>query len=442
MKKLPGIVGPLLLAISAAAPADMAQHAQRSQAAGIDLITYSTGVKDVVVIVGALPAGDAFAGGGNAAVPTLTGMMLDHGTRTQDQFSIARALEGVGAEISYGVGPQSLEVRAKCLKKDLPLVIGLIAAELRTPALSAVEFAKVKQQFIGMTQASLQSTDARSQEAFARTVFPVGHPNRPHTIEEFLSAAKSATLDDVKAFHSSLYGPAHFSLVLVGDVSMPMAREQVEKSFAGWSGGRDYITASPALPPAEEGREVKVTITEKTSVSVILGQATGLRYKDPDSLALRVGTAALGRGFTGRLMSTVRDKEGLTYDIGAGVIDDSLADGAWELTATFAPGLLDRGVASSRRELQTWWADGITDKELTLRKQGLIGSYEVGLSTNGGLASAILNTVQRGYDLSWLDGYPKAVEALTLPQVNAAIKAHLNPKSMVLVEAGTFTKPK
>ena len=54
-------------------------------------------------------------------------------------------------------------------------------------------------------------------------------------------------------------------------------------------------------------------MNDKSSVSVIMGQATGLRYKDPDALALRVGTAALGRGFTGRLMSTVRDKEGLTY---------------------------------------------------------------------------------------------------------------------------------
>jgi len=131
------LIGLLIAAMSASA--DMAEHAQRSQVDGIDLITYVTGVKDVVIIVGALPAGDAFSGAGNAAVPTLTGMMLDRGTRSLDQFAIAQQLESVGAEISFGVGMQSLEIHAKCLKKDLPLVIGIIAAELRTPALSAVD---------------------------------------------------------------------------------------------------------------------------------------------------------------------------------------------------------------------------------------------------------------------------------------------------------------
>ena len=55
----------------------------------------------------------------------------------------------------------------------------------------------------------------------------------------------------------------------------------------------------------------------------MLGQATGLRYRDPDALPLRVGTAVLGHGFTGRLMGTVRDREGLTYGIGAGLSEDS-----------------------------------------------------------------------------------------------------------------------
>jgi zinc protease len=181
-----------------------------------------------------------------------------------------------------------------------------------------------------------------------------------------------------------------------------------------------------------------VPLPEKTSVSVILGQATGLKYRDPDALALRVGTAILGRGFTGRLMGTIRDKEGLTYNIGAGVTEDTIVDGAWDISASFAPALLDKGVAATRRELQKWWADGITDTELADRKQGLIGGYFVGLSNTGGLAGAIIATIQRGYDLTWLDGYPEAVKALTRVQVNNAIKTHLDPATMVLVKAGTF----
>jgi zinc protease len=154
-----------------------------------------------------------------------------------------------------------------------------------------------------------------------------------------------------------------------------------------------------------------------------------------------VGTAILGQGFTGRLMGTVRDREGLTYHIGATVSEDSIADGAWSIIASFAPSLLDKGVASTRKVLDTWWQDGITEAELNARKQGLIGGYLVGLSTSGGLAGTILASVERGYDLSWLDGYPEAVKAVTREQVDHALRAHLDPSKMVLVEAGSVAAP-
>jgi zinc protease len=362
--------------------------------------------------------------------------MLDRGTKLLDKFAIAEQLDAVGASISFAVGTQSLEIRAKCLTKDLPLVMGLIAAELRTPALLPAEFAKAKQQFIGSLESSMQNTEGRAGEAFGRAVYAEGSPNRPHTIAEYLAAAKSATLDETKAFIAKYYGPAHLTLVLAGDVSAPVSQAEVARVFAGWSGGQDYIRpTSMGVSPGP--RDIVVPLPGKPSVTVMLGQATGLKYRDPDALALRVGTAVFGHGFTGRLMGTVRDKEGLTYNIGAGLADDSIADGDWEISASFAPALLDKGIASTRRELNKWWADGITETELADRKQGLVGGYLVGLSTTGGVASTILTSIQRGYDVGWLDQYPEAIKALTRAQVNHAIKAHLEPSNMVLVKAGS-----
>jgi zinc protease len=427
-----------LLVAGAAAQANVAEHSQRAQIAGIDLVTYHTDVKDVVVILGTLPAGDAMAGPGNIAIPTLAGMMLDRGTKTLDKFAIAEQLDNVGAEIAFSVGTQSVEFRAKSLKKDMPLIVGLIAAELRTPAFRADEFNKAKQQFIGALQASAQNTEARAQEAFSRAAFPQGHPNRPHTVTEYEAAAKAATLDELKAFYAKFYGPAHMTMVVAGDVDAPQTQAEIGKAFAGWSGGQDYVR--PATPAALAAPlEVSVPLADKPSVTVILGQPTGLRYKDPDALALRVGTAILGSGFTGRLMGIVRDKEGLTYSISAVVSDDSITDGRWDISASFAPGLLDKGIASTRRELGRWWSDGVTEQELAARKQGMVGTYLVGLSTTAGLAGAILTNIQRGYDVNRLDEFPGAVNSLTRDQVNAAIKKHIDPAKMVLAEAGSVS---
>ena len=440
MKKLM-VAALIALLTPALASAGMAGHVNRKTIEGIDVIGYPTAIKDVVTIVGALPAGDTLAAADhdNVAVATLTAMMLDRGTTKEDKFSIAKKLEGVGASARFNVQGQSLLIRARCLKQDLPLVIDLIAEQLRNPAFSHDEFEKARQQFIGEQKNAMDDVEERSAEAFKRAVFPVGHPNYEAAINEYLTAAQTLTLDEVRTFHRKYYGPDHMTLVLVGDVNTSRIQGAVASAFRGWKGGADYLRDSkPADLIEPQDHNIAVEMPGKTSAVLAIGQSTGLRYKDRDTLALMVGTAVLGRGFTGRLMHTVRDKDGLTYQIEAEMSDNTFTDGSWQIMGTFAPELLDRGTAATQRELQQWWAEGVSEEELAARKTNLIGTYQVGLADTSGMAQTLLSTVLRGRDLTWLDEYPKAIDAVTLRQVNTTIKQYLNPGKMVVVKTGTM----
>lgn len=430
-----------LLALSLFLPTGRAQIApqvQRAQIAGLDVLIYKTGVNDVVTIEGSLPAGDVFAGDGNVAIPTLTGMLLEQGTTTQNQFAIAEKLERVGASISFSAGDQLLNIQAKCLKKDVALVIGLIAEQLRYPALAPEELAKAKKQFSGSLQRQLENTDFRAGEAFNQAAYPAGHPNRTPSTDEFLTAIASATIEEIRAFHAKYYGPAHCTLVLVGDVEPLVITTALTTGFSGWTGGTDLPHSAKATA-TDSAKNQNVFIAGKTSISVVMGQTTGLRYSDPDYQALKVATAVLGGGgFSGRLMQTVRDKEGLTYGIYSNVTQDTFTDGDWRLTATFAPALLEKGIASAKAQLANWYAKGITPAELAYRKTNLVGSFKVGLATTNGLAGALLIALHRGYDQAWLDQYPQVIEALTLTEVNNVMKKYLNPEEMFIIKAGTI----
>lgn len=420
------------------ASAQVAKNAVRDNVGGIDLVVLKTGVKEVITLRGSLAAGDSLSPDNNPALADLTGGMLDKGTTTRDKFAISQLLGSVGANISFSTGPSALNINAKCLRADLPLVIGLIAEQLRTPAFSPEEFAKLKKQFAGNYRRQLDDTDFRSSDSFTRAIYPVGHPNRQPASAEILASAEKATLDEVKAFHAKYYGPATLRLVLVGDIDAAAAKAEVAKVFAGWSGGVRSPTPAPAKSGAvDAARDQNVFMPEKTNVSIIWGQATGLRYGDTDTLALRVGTAALGSGFTGRLMANVRDKEGLTYGIGSYVAGDTFVDGDWRISGNFSPEMLEKGLASTKRQLTAWYSEGITDDELARKKTGLAGTYKVGLATTAGMAGTILATLNRDLDLTFVDQYPARVAALTKEQVNGAIKKHLNPEKMVLIKAGT-----
>ena len=201
MKTRKCLIGFLLL-VSASAFGGIADKVTRSSIDGVDLIASPTAVKDVVTIFGSMPAGDAFAGTGNPAVPTLTAMLLDKGTTTSDKFAIAQRLESVGARISFSVSEQTLDIQAKCLRKDAPTIVHLIIEQLRTPAFSAAEFEKARIQLTGAIRRSLDDTDARADVAFSRAVYPAGHPNREAAAEDLLAAIEHATLADIKAFHA------------------------------------------------------------------------------------------------------------------------------------------------------------------------------------------------------------------------------------------------
>lgn len=428
-----------LHAAPAEAGAKVSAGIVRAKVGGIDVIASRTGVKDVVTLCGALNAGDVASPAGNQMLATLTGEMLDKGTLRSDKFAITRQLESVGAEMSFSVDDMELGFTAKCLAKDLPLVIALLAEQLRSPAFSEEELGKLKTQMAAHIRRQLESTDIRARQALSAQLFPAGHPSRGISTEEQLAGLGKVKVEDMKAFHAAHYGPEGMVLVAVGDVDPVALQKEVARAFEGWKGG----SALPAVAkaPATGASEQVVDMPGKTSVTVLLGQATGLRHKDPDTLALRVGTAILGSGFTGRLMSTVRDKEGLTYGIGAAVSGDTFVDGQWQISATFSPASVEKGIQSTRRELQLWYDKGVTADELERRKSNLAGAFKVGLSTTGGLAANILIAVQRGYEIDWLDRYPSVVQALTVEQVNASIRKHLDPSKMVVVKAGAVQAP-
>jgi zinc protease len=422
----------------AASGALIAPHVTRGKVAGIDRITFKTSLQDVVTIRGSLPAGDVFNPADHPALADLTAGMLDKGTVKHDKFALSQQLEDVGAELSFDSTAQNLTFRAKCLKKDVPLVLSLLAEQLRTPAFSADEFEKLKKQLAGDFQEQLDDTGFRASQALGRALFPAGHPNRPAEAEKYLADLAAAKLDDVKAFHAAHYGPAGMLFVAVGDVDDAAIDAALGSAFAGWTGGTPLPPAPKAAPPAA-ARTEKIAMPGKASVSVLIGLPDGLKYSDPDRVALAAATEVFGGGyFSSRLLATVRVKEGLTYGIFASLQKDTYTDGQWAVEATFAPELLEKGLASTRRELQHFVGDGVTADELRDFKSAIIGSFKIALATSSGVASQLLATAQRGLPLESIDAYPKKIEDLTLAEVNGAVKKYLDPEKMITVMAGTM----
>jgi zinc protease len=305
-----------------------AKRIAKSEVNGIEVFSLKTGFQDVITIRGSLPAGNAFNPEDNFVLAGLVAEMLDKGTVSRGKFEIAEKLEEVGASISFSSETFTTGFSATCLKKDLQLILELLAEQLREPAFNAEELAKLKIQQVGALQRAKENVEYRSEVRMRQLLFPQDHPNFVADLDVQMRDIEKTTVQDLAAFHQTVYGSEGMIIVGVGDVDAALFRETVEAVFKGWGGGVQ-IHPNPVTPTLNAGVVELVEMADKPSLDVRWGIATGLKRTDPDYLPLSLGTSILGGSFSARLMSTVRDNEGLTYGIHAYTDGDRLTDGFW-----------------------------------------------------------------------------------------------------------------
>lgn len=56
------------------------------------------------------------------------------------------------------------------------------------------------------------------------------------------------------------------------------------------------------------------------------------------------------------------------------------------------------------------------------------------------MASNIMAVVQRGEQPDYIDEYPAMLEAVTLEEVNAAIKKYIDVEKLIIIEAGSLNQ--
>ena len=405
---------------------------------GIRLLTLKRGT-GVVTMRGSMLGGDIYSTKNNRTAD-MVAAMLDQGTTNMSKFEISEKLESAGARLSFFNGQARVGFSGKFLSDDTNMVIGLLADQLKNPLFSKDELEKSKKRQIAGYKRSKESTRGNAMNDMLQAFYGSDHQNSPTNPDRAIEQIKKLTSEDLKDYHSKNYGLGSMVLVVVGDVDHVKMENLIKQSFDDWK-------QSPLKNKEEQkiGNKVAnkayVTMEDKTSTDFVVGTALGIDRYHPDYLPLYLATHTLGGNFSARLMQTVRVKEGLTYGINSALSGfGNSNDGYWMVGGTFSPKLLSKGESSTLREIKKWAEGGITQKELDVTKSTLIGGFQVGFDTTGGLAGGILNAAVVHNDLTYLDSYPNMLQSITLDRVNSAISKYISFDGLYQVAAGTIDK--
>lgn len=404
---------------------------------GAALLVLENKATPTVSLRGSLRAGSYFEPRDKPGLARITAEMLQRGTMTRSKLELAGELEQVGADVEFSADAFAVQIVARSLAEDFPVLVRLLAEMLREPSFPADELEKLKQQTVAAIREQQSDTRWRAFERLSQTVFDEANPFFVHGGERLLESVGSITVEDVRAFYEKFYGGRSLILSVAGDVRANDAMRLLREALDGF-GGPESVEVSVTDPEPRDGaRREFVIVKDKANVDVLLGSAAPLRRDAADYYAAMLANRALGEStLSSRLGLQVRDAEGLTYGIASRFRAPSLAAGPWYIAVSVNPENVERAVASALGVLRGYVEHGIRAEELEDERSSAIGSFKVSLSTNAGLAAAMWNAEFFRLGPDYVERYPELVRAVTIDEVNAAIRKYFRPDHLTIVIAG------
>jgi zinc protease len=264
------------------------------------------------------------------------------------------------------------------------------------------------------------------QYAVQQTLFPAGNPYH-HTVIGSMSDLDKASLEVVKNWFRSHYGPNNAVLVLAGDITPAEARPLVEKYFGDIPAGPKSTPAAAAVPTL--AKPVTASFHDEVANTRVFRMWAVPGITGKDTPALEMAASILGGLASSRLDNElVRDKK-TAVAVSAGV-DDYERVGEFEIDATVKPGV-DPALVGQQIDaiVADFIRNGPTAEELKRAKTDDISSTIRGLESVGGFGGKAV-TLARGAVFANDPGfYKKELEeeaALTPTAVRAAASKWLS----------------
>ena len=259
----------------------------------------------------------------------------------------------------------------------------------------------------------------QSWEMIAKATYPVGHPYH-HTTIGSMNDLNAASLDDVKTWFRSWYGPNNAVLVLAGDIDLATAKEKVTRYFGD-------IPASATLPAkqpmiAARTTSTRESMTDQVAQTKILKVWNVPQYGTVDADRLQLLAQVLGGSRASRLDQRLAfgDK---TVDGVSASMDASELGGQFLIMADVKQGV-DPAVVEKAidEELAKLLADGPTATELsqasTVFKAGFVRGIER-IGGFGGKADALAECAVYTGDPGCFRTSLARIESTTPAQVKA-----------------------
>jgi zinc protease len=362
------------------------------------------------------------------------------GTKSMTGDQIDDYLEARAAFVETGIGGDSGSAGMNCLKPDFNDVFKVFLDVLRNPAFAQdkLDLAKVQ---------SNASISRRNDNVGGITGREIGRlvygPDSPIvSLEEYATIA-AITRDDLVAWHKAYYVPNNIMLGVSGDFDSKTMRKTIEQAFASWPKGTDVTLGKIPYRTTPNPGVFFIEKPDVTQANIAMAEL-GIEQKNPDYFAVQIMNEVLGGGFSGRLVNSIRTKQGLAYSVSGGLGAAFDRPGLMRLGMQTKSASLFDAIAALKVEVNGIVTNPPTDDELGLAKESILNSFIFNYDSRAGILAQQMNYAYHGLPSNYLETYRGNIEKVTKDDVVRVAKkyVHVDELSILVVgKAADFPKP-
>ncbi|MBL8822234.1 MAG: insulinase family protein [Planctomycetia bacterium] len=401
---------------------------------GLTLLMLQNSRMPIVVAATSLKYVREYEDAAQSGLALLTGSLLEEGTEQRTQNQIAETIENVGGSLSLSSGGGVVKV----LKDNSKLGLDLLFDCLLHSNFPGEAFARKKEEQKSEIAQANEEPLSRAFMAFQESVYGTHFKGR--VSRGTLQSVEQLTREDCLQFHRKIMTPENLTIAVVGDFDYEEVTNHIKSLTAKWDSKLQLLNAQPEIAFTKEGSTRIITMPQAAQLQFLMGHL-GITRDNPDYFKLLVMDNVLGTGsgFTDRLSSRLRDREGLAYTVTATITD----------SADLQPGTFMCYIGTDARnyqrvkqlfleEIERLQKEVPSEYEVTSTKQYLIGKLAFLMTTNESIAQRLLYLNRFGFGLDYYDRYKNSVESVTPEQIREMAKKYIHTGKFTTIAAGAI----
>ncbi len=379
---------------------------------------------------------------GRATAAEFLPEMLTKGTKNRTRQQISDELDNYRAQLSASGDAGILTIYVKTKRENLGAVLEIVEDILRNPLFPAEELEILREEQLAAAGQQLADPTAIASNQVQRKIsrYEPDDPRYVATIEEELARIKAVSIQDVRAVYSDLVGAGTGELTIVGDFDPEQAQTITDRITSGWKSNVPFQRLARESLNNDKGEYLRIETPDKANACYMAGMTLAMRDDDADYPAMAIGNFILGGGgLSSRLANRVRQQEGLSYGIQS-ALQPSAVDKrtVFYIFAISNPENAAQVQTAIQEELTKLVENGITQQELDEAREGYLKEQQVRRTNDRSLATMLEAYAFIGRDLNFVASFEDKIRALTVEEVNAALKKNLKPERLFIVAAGDF----